>query len=168
MLIEDRASGTDLGKKFVLTLKADNSIEYRLVDLGPEIDGLRVVRQGLQPGDVIVVNGLQHVKPGQTVAPTRVAMNQDNVNCARWRGTPLPLPGTSLVTGSLPPWPVRSLKHKHAARRTFNRCRFLLREEGRMREPPVGGTAAGRRPHSNPLPMGEGLQRGSRIQGFKP
>jgi membrane fusion protein, multidrug efflux system len=70
--------GTDLSKKFVLTLTADNRIEYRLVELGPEIDGLRVVTHGLAPNDVIVVNGLQHVRPGQTVAPTRVAMSQDS------------------------------------------------------------------------------------------
>ena len=38
VLIEDRAVGTDLSKKFVLTLSADNRIEYRLVELGPEID----------------------------------------------------------------------------------------------------------------------------------
>ena len=44
------------------------------MELGPEINGLRVVKQGLAPGEVIVVNGLQHVRPGQTVAPTRVAM----------------------------------------------------------------------------------------------
>ena len=78
VLIEDRAVGTDLGKKFVLALKTDNSIEYRPVELGPEIDGLRVVKQGLQAGDVVVVNGLQHVKPGQIVAPTRIAMSEDN------------------------------------------------------------------------------------------
>jgi multidrug efflux system membrane fusion protein len=77
VLVEDRAVGTDLGKKFVLVLKPDNSIEYRLVQLGPAIDGLRIVEEGLAPGDVIVVNGLQHVKPGQTVAPTHVAMNVD-------------------------------------------------------------------------------------------
>jgi multidrug efflux system membrane fusion protein len=75
VLIEDRAVGTDLSKKFVLTLAADNRIEYRLVELGPEINGLRVVEQGLAPSDVIVVNGLQHVRPGQIVAPTRVAMS---------------------------------------------------------------------------------------------
>lgn len=90
VLIEDRAVGTDLGKKFVLTLKADNSIEYRIVELGPEIDGLRVVKQGLQPGDVIVVNGLQHVKPGQTVAPTRVAMNEDNAGLRQVAINPVP------------------------------------------------------------------------------
>ena len=75
VLIEDRAVGTDLSKKFVLTLTKDNHIEYRLVELGPEINGLRVVTQGLAPNDVIVVNGLQHVRPGQSVAATRVAMS---------------------------------------------------------------------------------------------
>jgi multidrug efflux system membrane fusion protein len=78
VLVEDRAVGTDLSKKFVLALTADNRIEYRLVELGPEIDGLRVVTRGLAPSDVIVVNGLQHVRPGQTVAPTRVAMRDDS------------------------------------------------------------------------------------------
>jgi len=91
VLIEDRAIGTDLGKKFVLALKADNSIEYRLVDLGPEIDGLRVVKQGLAPGDIIVVNGLQHVKPGQMVAPTRVAMNEDNAGLRQVAGVEAPV-----------------------------------------------------------------------------
>jgi membrane fusion protein, multidrug efflux system len=74
VLIEDRAVGTDLSKKFVLALTADNRIQYRLVDLGQKINGLRVVEHGLAPTDLIVINGLQHVRPGQTVAPTRVAM----------------------------------------------------------------------------------------------
>jgi multidrug efflux system membrane fusion protein len=78
VLIEDRAVGTDLSKKFVLTLTADNRIQYRLVDLGPKINGLRVVEHGLAPTDLIVINGLQHVRPGQTVAPTRVAMGGGN------------------------------------------------------------------------------------------
>jgi multidrug efflux system membrane fusion protein len=77
VLIEDRAVGTDLSKKFVLTLTADNRVEYRLVQLGPEIDGLRVVEQGLKPDEIVVVNGMQHVRPGQTVAPTRVSMGED-------------------------------------------------------------------------------------------
>jgi multidrug efflux system membrane fusion protein len=76
VLIEERAVGTDLSKKFVLTLSKDNRIEYRLVDLGPEINGLRVVTHGLAPNELIVVNGLQHVRPGQSVAATRVAMSE--------------------------------------------------------------------------------------------
>jgi multidrug efflux system membrane fusion protein len=75
VLIEDRAVGTDLSRNFVLTLAADNRIEYRLVELGPEINGLRVVTRGLAPKDLIVVNGLQHVRPGQAVAATRVDMS---------------------------------------------------------------------------------------------
>ena len=74
VLIEDRAVGTDLSKKFVLTLTKDNRIEYRLVELGPEINGLRVVTKGLAPSEFIVVNGMQHVRPGQSVAATHVAM----------------------------------------------------------------------------------------------
>jgi multidrug efflux system membrane fusion protein len=75
VLIEDRAVGTDLSKKYVLVLTKDNRIEYRLVELGPEIDGLRVVTQGLAPNDLVVVNGLQHVRPGQLVAASRVSMS---------------------------------------------------------------------------------------------
>jgi multidrug efflux system membrane fusion protein len=78
ILIDDRAIGTDLGKKYVLVLKSDDSLEYRLVDLGPDIEGLRVVTQGLQPNDVIVVNGLQHVMPGIKVQASRVSMDSDN------------------------------------------------------------------------------------------
>jgi RND family efflux transporter MFP subunit len=83
ILIDERAVGTDLGKKFVLALKADNTLEYRPVTLGANIDGLRVVSQGLTDGDVIVVNGLQHVRPGATVAPTRVPMNPGNAGVAQ-------------------------------------------------------------------------------------
>jgi membrane fusion protein, multidrug efflux system len=88
VLIEDRAVGTDLSKKFVLTLAAGNRIEYRLVELGPEIDGLRVVKRGLAPREVIVVNGLQHIRPGQTVAPIRVAMSENQIGLAQVAALP--------------------------------------------------------------------------------
>lgn len=74
VLIDERAVGTDLGKKFVLALKHDDTLEYRPVMLGANIDGLRIVNQGLAAGDVIVVNGLQHARHGAKVTPTRVAM----------------------------------------------------------------------------------------------
>ena len=58
------------------------------MELGPEIDGLRVVKHGLAPGEVIVVNGLQHVRPGQTVAPTRVAMTTNSRGLAQVAAQP--------------------------------------------------------------------------------
>jgi len=74
ILIEDRAVGTDQTRRFVYVVKADNSLEYREVELGSLHEGLRVVRQGLTPGEHIVVNGLMRVRPGVTVNPQQVAM----------------------------------------------------------------------------------------------
>jgi RND family efflux transporter MFP subunit len=77
ILIEDRAVNTDQSQKYVLVLGAENKIEYRKVTLGRVVDGLRIVREGLKAGDVIVVNGAQRVHPGVTVTPQRVTMGTD-------------------------------------------------------------------------------------------
>jgi multidrug efflux system membrane fusion protein len=82
ILIEDRAVNTDQSQKYVLLLGADNKIEYRKVKLGRVIDGLRVVREGLKAGDVIVVNGAQRVHPGVTVTPQRLVMGADGAHTA--------------------------------------------------------------------------------------
>jgi multidrug efflux system membrane fusion protein len=74
ILIDERAVGNDLGKKFVLVLKPDSTLEYRGVSLGTRVDGLRVVEEGLRPAETIVVNGLQHVTAGIAVRATRVTM----------------------------------------------------------------------------------------------
>jgi multidrug efflux system membrane fusion protein len=74
VLVNDRAVGTDQGKKFVLVVDQANKLVYREVELGPNYEGLRVIRKGLKPGESIVVNGLQRVRPGDTVAPKPVAM----------------------------------------------------------------------------------------------
>ena len=73
-LIKDEAVGTDLGKKFVLVLDKDNAVQYRAIELGPKLEGLRIVRQGLAKGEKIVVNGLQRAMPGATVDPQAVPM----------------------------------------------------------------------------------------------
>jgi membrane fusion protein, multidrug efflux system len=75
ILIDDRAVGTDQSKKFVLVVGADRKVAYREVRLGPVIDGLRVVRDGLKAGESIVVNGVQRVRPGMAVLPSEVAMD---------------------------------------------------------------------------------------------
>jgi RND family efflux transporter MFP subunit len=82
ILIEDRAVNTDQNQKYVLLLGANNQIEYRKVTLGRVIEGLRIVREGLKPGDVIVVNGAQRAHPGVTVTPQRVTMGADGAGSA--------------------------------------------------------------------------------------
>jgi RND family efflux transporter MFP subunit len=76
LLINDSAIGTDQSVKFVLRIGADNKIEYAPVKLGPLVDGLRVVREGLKVDDVIVVKGLQQVRPGMPVTPQLIAMGE--------------------------------------------------------------------------------------------
>jgi len=77
ILIDDRAVNTDQNQKYVFLLGANNQVEYRRIKLGRVIDGLRIVREGLKPGDVIVVNGAQRAHPGLTVAPQTVTMGAD-------------------------------------------------------------------------------------------
>jgi RND family efflux transporter MFP subunit len=69
LLVDERAIGTDQANKFVLTLTATNTVQYQAVDLGPLVDGKRIVRSGLTAGEKIVVNGLSHVRPGMPVTP---------------------------------------------------------------------------------------------------
>ena len=74
LLISDRAVGTDQSHKFVFVVGKDGKAEYREVKLGPVVDGLRVVKNGLKPGEKIVVNGLQRVRPGSPITAQTVPM----------------------------------------------------------------------------------------------
>jgi membrane fusion protein, multidrug efflux system len=74
LLVSERAIGTDQNKKFVLVVGEGNKAEYREVTLGTSVNGLRVVKGGLQSGERVVVNGLQRVRPGSLVLPQPVAM----------------------------------------------------------------------------------------------
>jgi RND family efflux transporter MFP subunit len=85
VLINDSAVGTDQTVRYVLVVGAGNKVEYRPVQLGPVIDGLRVVRSGLGAGETIIVNGLQRVRPGAEVAPQRVAMGESSRPSSRSR-----------------------------------------------------------------------------------
>ena len=75
LLIQDRAVGTDLDKRYVYVVEK-STVQYREVELGPIVDGLRVVRSGLKAGDVVVINGLQRVRPGSPVTAEQVAMDE--------------------------------------------------------------------------------------------
>jgi len=83
LLINERAVGTDQSKKFVMVVGADDKAQYREVTLGANVDGLRIVTSGLKPGERIVVNGLQRVRPGALVAPQLVAMRSTDDAAAK-------------------------------------------------------------------------------------
>jgi multidrug efflux system membrane fusion protein len=75
VLVDDRAVGTDQSQKFVYVVGADNKVAYRTVKVGRLTDGLRIITEGLQPGESVVVNGLQRVRPGAVIAPHKVVMD---------------------------------------------------------------------------------------------
>ncbi len=73
--ITERAIGTDQDKKFVMVVGQDNKAAYREIKIGKAVEGLRLVTAGLNPGERIVVNGLQRVRPGALVEPQQVSMD---------------------------------------------------------------------------------------------
>jgi RND family efflux transporter MFP subunit len=76
LLITERALDTDQGQKVVYVVDKDNKVVTRPVRLGELHDGLREVTDGLEPGDRVIVVGLQQVRPGVTVEPNLVDMPQ--------------------------------------------------------------------------------------------
>jgi multidrug efflux system membrane fusion protein len=67
LLIPDGAIASDQANKIVFTVAEDGTVGTKRVELGPIIDGLRVVRSGLVPTDRIVIDGLPRARPGQKV-----------------------------------------------------------------------------------------------------
>lgn len=77
LLIHNAAVMTDQDRKYVYVVNEQSQAMRRDVVLGREIDGLRVVTEGLQPGDQVVVNGVRKIFfPGAPVAPALVPMDQ--------------------------------------------------------------------------------------------
>ncbi|HVJ42598.1 MAG TPA: efflux RND transporter periplasmic adaptor subunit [Dongiaceae bacterium] len=74
VMVDDAAIGTDQAKKYVLVVDDTDHAEYREVKIGDLQDGLRVVTDGLNPGERIVVNGLQRVRPNDLVKANPVRM----------------------------------------------------------------------------------------------
>lgn len=69
LLVSERAIGTDQDKKFVFVVDTSNTVAIRQIRLGSSVDGQRIVEEGLNAGDRIVVNGLQRIRPGAVVDP---------------------------------------------------------------------------------------------------
>ena len=83
LLVSQRAIGTDQAQKYVLTLTATNTVAYTAVQLGPAVEGKRIVRSGLLAGEKIVVNGMERIRPGMPVTPQEQAAGSEGLNVAR-------------------------------------------------------------------------------------
>lgn len=77
-IVPERAIGTDLKNRFVLTVDENNTLQYRLVELGERYGAYRAIKSGLVRGDRIAVNGPARVGPGMPITPNKVAFNFEN------------------------------------------------------------------------------------------
>jgi RND family efflux transporter MFP subunit len=74
LLVSERALDNDQGQKVVYVVDKDDTVVSRAVRMGALHDGLREVTDGLRPGERVVVNGLQQVRPGASVEPKVLRM----------------------------------------------------------------------------------------------
>ncbi|MCF2859848.1 efflux RND transporter periplasmic adaptor subunit [Pseudoalteromonas sp. SMS1] len=77
-IVPERAIGTDLKNRFVLTIDENNVLQYRLVELGERYGAYRAIKAGLEEGDRIAVNGPARVGPGMPITPNSVNLAFEN------------------------------------------------------------------------------------------
>lgn len=73
LLVPQRAVSEIQGMYQVAVVSADNKVTLRTVKVGPRVDNLWVITEGLQPGEKVVAEGLQRVRDGMTVSPSPVS-----------------------------------------------------------------------------------------------
>ena len=69
LVVPESAIGNDQSKRFVFVVGEGNKAEYRSVELGPQVEGSRVVLTGLKAGDRVIIDHLQRLAPGAPVVP---------------------------------------------------------------------------------------------------
>jgi RND family efflux transporter MFP subunit len=74
VMLPDEAIGTDQADRFVYVVGDDDIPVRRLVKLGPLVDGLRVIREGVNSEDWVVIRGQQRVQPDQKIAPKHIPL----------------------------------------------------------------------------------------------
>jgi RND family efflux transporter MFP subunit len=80
LLVADRAIGSDQDQSFVYVVDAQNIARLRHITTGQLAEGLRVVKSGLQPDDLVIINGIIKVRPDSVVRPQSGMMAQFSSN----------------------------------------------------------------------------------------
>jgi multidrug efflux system membrane fusion protein len=74
LVIPEEALGSDQGQRYVYVLNDKDEVVYRAVKLGPQVERLRVIEEGVKPSDRVIVRGLQRVRPGVKVVANEAAV----------------------------------------------------------------------------------------------
>jgi RND family efflux transporter MFP subunit len=74
VLVPDEAIGSDQNERVVYVVGADGTVSTKAVRVGPRLYGYRVVREGMDGGETIIVNGLMRARPGAKVTPQLIEL----------------------------------------------------------------------------------------------
>ncbi len=69
LLVPEIALSSDQRGRFLLSVKEDGTVEYKPIEIGALVKGLRVIRKGITKNEKIIVNGIQRARPGAKVTP---------------------------------------------------------------------------------------------------
>jgi RND family efflux transporter MFP subunit len=99
MLVPDAAIVTDQARRIVYVVAADGTTAAKPVELGPLVDGLRVVRSGLAATDRVVIAGIQRIQqPGMKVAASAGQIQRQEAQASNQpRGNPAPASSASFA-----------------------------------------------------------------------
>jgi membrane fusion protein (multidrug efflux system) len=78
ILVPQRTVQELQGQQMVSVVSPDDTVEVRTLQMGPRIGGLWLVEKGLNPGDRVVLEGAQKVKPGAKVVPKEVEAPEES------------------------------------------------------------------------------------------
>jgi RND family efflux transporter MFP subunit len=74
ILIPDEAIASDQNRRLVMTVDAQGNVTPKQIRPGPRIDGYRVVREGLDGSETLVIEGLVRARPGSVVTAEMVEL----------------------------------------------------------------------------------------------
>lgn len=86
LLVPQRAVAELQNLYRVAVVGADDTVTLRTVKVGPRVDGLWVVEEGLAAGDRVVVEGLQRIREGLKVSPKAVTAAAPDSSAAETAG----------------------------------------------------------------------------------
>lgn len=72
ILVPEIAVSADQRGRYVLTVKTDGTVEYRPIEIGALVSGMRVIKKGINKDDRVIVKGIQRARPGSKVTPQPV------------------------------------------------------------------------------------------------
>jgi len=97
LLVPDEAIVTDQARKIVYVVGRDNKMVARPVEIGPSVEGLRVVRAGLAPTEFVILDGLSRLRPGSALTPKRTVL-KPRANDDAPKATPQIVPPSAEAT----------------------------------------------------------------------